>query len=122
MPVHLDPSNGGNFFAILFAGQKIPEIDSAVAYAHAAEWVRASSRLAGLDEVVNGLAAFVEAGVGGATGRAFRAFARDLGGVVPKLAGVADGQANGLHQLALQVEHCEYSIVIELAFFSQALV
>ncbi|WP_344960227.1 hypothetical protein [Saccharothrix longispora] len=121
MPVHLDPSNGGNVWAILLAGQKIPEIDSQAAYALASSWVEAARQLQGLDGQLNGLGGHVENAVGGATGRAFRAYVGKFDGVIPKLTTAAQAQSQSLHQLALQVEHTEYSIVIELSFFAQAI-
>lgn len=105
MAVYLNASDGDDVWSILLAGQKVPRFDSAAGYAQAERWITAAQHLVDLGGRIGELHGFIDDAVGGATAEAFRNYFRKLDEVVPKLAGVAQGQAQAVHQVALQVEH-----------------
>ncbi|MFD9698146.1 hypothetical protein ACFWV3_03615, partial [Lentzea sp. NPDC059081] len=120
MEIHFDPDL--DWLWVLLAGQLAPRVDVAVARELARQWRDSGVSLEQMAATMDVLAGQVEDALGGRLGLVFRLHVRELGAVVPGLAGLAGRQSDALLSLALNVEQSVYSMLIEIVYFANSVV
>ncbi|MFI9009967.1 hypothetical protein ACIGNX_22320 [Actinosynnema sp. NPDC053489] len=111
MSLEFDPSGAGNAWAVVLAGQKLPEVSVAAARALADQWEALGTWLSAAADDVGRL----PAGLGG--GAAAEGVARLLGasrGALESLSAWTAVPRDALRELALGVEAVEYGIAVQV--------
>ncbi|MEU7476474.1 protein-glutamine glutaminase family protein [Lentzea sp. NPDC042327] len=119
MSLHFDPSF--DWLWVLVAGQQAPKVDVAATRALAQHWLDSGRTLQELADGVAQLVGSVEHAIGGRAGRAFREQVTRVVGQVPRIALIAGAQSSSLLDLALNVEHSVYAMMVEIAFFAASI-
>ncbi|USX55515.1 hypothetical protein [Lentzea sp. HUAS12] len=119
MSLHFDPSF--DWLWVLVAGQQAPKVDVAAARALAQNWLDSGRTLQEMADGVARLVGSVEHAIGGRAGRAFREQVTRVLGQVPRIALITGAQSSSLLDLALNVEHSIYAMMVEIAFFAASI-
>ncbi|WP_434447518.1 protein-glutamine glutaminase family protein [Lentzea sp. E54] len=119
MSLHFDPSF--DWLWVLVAGQQAPKVDVAATRALAQNWLDSGRTLQELADGVAQLVGSVEHAIGGRAGRAFREQVTRVLGQVPRIALITGVQSSSLLDLALNVEHSVYAMMVEIAFFAASI-
>ncbi|SER51967.1 protein-glutamine glutaminase family protein [Lentzea albida] len=119
MSLHFDPSF--DWLWVLVAGQQAPKVDVAATRALAQNWLDSGRTLQELADGVAQLVGSVEHAIGGRAGRAFREQVTRVLGQVPRIAQITGAQSSSLLDLALNVEHSVYAMMVEIAFFAASI-
>ncbi|KOV83957.1 protein-glutamine glutaminase family protein [Nocardia sp. NRRL S-836] len=118
MSLDFDPSF--DWLWVLVAGQA-PKVDVAAVRALAQNWLESGRTLLDMANDVAQLVGSVGQAVGGQAGRAFRDQVTHVLGQVPRIALITEAQSSSLLDLALNVEHSIYAMMVEIAFFAASI-